>query len=521
MLSVVAAATPDYNQATLNVAVNVQAATPTITWSTPSDITYGTPLGPAQLDATASVPGTFTYTPAAGTALNAGQAQILSVTFTPTDTANYSSVTTTTTINVAPAPLTVTVNNATKVYGQPNPSFSANDSGFVDGDTASVLGGSLTLNTVATSISDVGSYDVTAGGLTAQNYAITYVKGTLSVTPANQTITWVNPANIIYGTALGAAQLDATASVVGPAPAGILSYTPATGTVMHAGFGQTLTVTAAATHDYNLATTTVTINVDKAIPTINWSNPADINYGTTLSSTQLNATASVPGTFVYTPAASTVLNAGRGQTLSATFTPTDTTDYSPIATTTTINVAPQSTLAPSPLPTPAPISSVTIQSIAPVAAPPVTVLGVRWQTHKVSRTRSVNVLVVSYSGTLNPSDAKDLAAYHLFRIGTGKKLGAHDEKAIILTSATYDPSARTVTLTPQGTVAGRGVQLSITAAQMLDSEGRPIDGNRDGQPGGDYVTNLDRGGTGAVSTPSRVSPARGRRPEIRRGDRLL
>ena len=45
-------------------------------------------------------------------------------------------------------------------------------------------------------------------------------------------------------------------------------------------------------------------------PAITWSNPADITYGTALSGTQLDATASVPGTFVYSPAANTVLNAG-------------------------------------------------------------------------------------------------------------------------------------------------------------------------------------------------------------------
>ena len=60
------------------------------------------------------------------------------------------------------------------------------------------------------------------------------------------------------------------------------------------------------------ATTTVTINVTKATPTITWANPADITYGTALGATQLNATADVPGTFVYTPAAGTVLNAGAG-----------------------------------------------------------------------------------------------------------------------------------------------------------------------------------------------------------------
>ncbi|HEY9072619.1 MAG TPA: hypothetical protein VIN67_00680, partial [Desulfobaccales bacterium] len=46
-----------------------------------------------------------------------------------------------------------------------------------------------------------------------------------------------------------------------------------------------------------------------------------------LSATQLDATASVAGTFVYTPASGTVLNTVGSQTLSVTFTPTDTTDY--------------------------------------------------------------------------------------------------------------------------------------------------------------------------------------------------
>src|SRR5262245_33181953 len=65
----------------------------------------------------------------------------------------------------------------------------------------------------------------------------------------------------------------------------------------------------------------------RVTPTITWSNPASIVYGTALGATQLNATASVPGTFTYTPAAGTILKAGSGQTLSVSFTPTDTTDY--------------------------------------------------------------------------------------------------------------------------------------------------------------------------------------------------
>ena len=77
--------------------------------------------------------------------------------------------------------------------------------------------------------------------------------------------------------------------------------------------------------------------VNQATPTVNWSTPAAITYGTKLSSTQLDATASVPGTFAYTPAAGTVLTPGV-QTLDVVFTPTDSTDYEPVPTSTTISV---------------------------------------------------------------------------------------------------------------------------------------------------------------------------------------
>lgn len=78
--------------------------TPVITWATtPAAITYGTALSATQLDATASVSGTFAYSPAAGTVLAAGS-QTLSVTFTPTNTAEYT---------VATAGVVLTVNKAT------------------------------------------------------------------------------------------------------------------------------------------------------------------------------------------------------------------------------------------------------------------------------------------------------------------------------------------------------------------------------------------------------------------------
>jgi hypothetical protein len=80
----------------------------------------------------------------------------------------------------------------------------------------------------------------------------------------------------------------------------------------------------------------------KVTPVITWSNPADTAVGTALGAAQLNATADVPGTFVYAPAAGTVLPVGALQTLSATFTPTDAIDYATVLKTVKINVNPAS-----------------------------------------------------------------------------------------------------------------------------------------------------------------------------------
>jgi probable HAF family extracellular repeat protein len=158
------------------------------------------------------------------------------------------------------------------------------------------------------------------------------VNATVTTAP---TITWANPAGIVYGTALGAAQLDATASVPGT-----FTYSPAAGTVLHAGSNQTLTVTFTPTDatDYAAATATVKLDVAQATPTIAWADPADLTAGTPLSAAQLDATASVPGTFTYTPAAGASLGAGAGQPLSVTFTPTDAADYTTATATVHINV---------------------------------------------------------------------------------------------------------------------------------------------------------------------------------------
>src|SRR4029450_6699924 len=167
------------------------------------------------------------------------------------------------------------------------------------------------------------------------NYTSANKSVTIDVAKATPVITWANPAGIIYGTALGATQLNATTTVPGT-----FVYTPNAGTVLSAGTARTLstTFTPTDTANYNSANKSVTIDVAKATPVITWTNPADIVYGTALGATQLNATTTVPGTFVYTPPATTVLSAGAAQTLSTTFTPTDTANYTGASKSVAINV---------------------------------------------------------------------------------------------------------------------------------------------------------------------------------------
>ena len=129
---------------------------------------------------------------------------------------------------------------------------------------------------------------------------------------------------ITYGTALSETQLNATGSV-----SGTTAYSLGSGTVLSAGVSQALQVTFTPTDtvDYTTATATVSIDINQATPTITWTSPAPITYGTALNETQLNATGSVSGMLAYSPVSGTMLNAGASQALQVSFTPTDTVDY--------------------------------------------------------------------------------------------------------------------------------------------------------------------------------------------------
>ncbi|MQP66039.1 filamentous hemagglutinin N-terminal domain-containing protein [Niveispirillum sp. SYP-B3756] len=101
--------------------------------------------------------------------------------------ANYTISLQSGTLTVIPAALTIRVADASRVRGAANPAFTVIYDGFVNNDSAGIVSG-LGVATPATSLSDLGSYRITASGAVAANYTIAYQEGTLTVTapPAGQ-----------------------------------------------------------------------------------------------------------------------------------------------------------------------------------------------------------------------------------------------------------------------------------------------------------------------------------------------
>lgn len=91
-------------------------------------------------------------------------------------------------LTITKAPLKVTASSASIKVGEDVPTFTASYDGFVNGETEAVLGVKLTITCSATKTSPAGSYNVVPSGLTAENYEIEFVNGTLTITSGTYTI---------------------------------------------------------------------------------------------------------------------------------------------------------------------------------------------------------------------------------------------------------------------------------------------------------------------------------------------
>jgi Flp pilus assembly CpaE family ATPase len=320
--------TSAYSPLQAAVSIVVTKATPSIFWPTPDGITYGTALDETQLNAMAPVPGRLSYSPAEGELLPPGM-HTLSVTFTPADAANYATAQSAVSLAVAKAMSVIQ-------WPTPDPITYGTQIGVLHLCAAASVAGKFEYTPGLGAVLAAGEHRVTAVFTPEDTvgYSSSQAAVSLRVAKATPAISWRKPDPISCGAAIGAAQLNARATVPGS-----FAYTPAVGEIMKPGAHElTAVFTPIDTLNYTTSHAAVPITVTEKSPTIiTWSTPSAISYGTALSDAQLNATASVAGTFVYTPSAGHVLAPG-SYTLTASFTPSDTEQFAPAQATVALEV---------------------------------------------------------------------------------------------------------------------------------------------------------------------------------------
>ncbi len=275
---------PAYSMTVLDLA-------PALVLSGPSTVTVsdvGGAYRSSAYAATATVNGlaslegissTFTYysgsmatgTPLSGAPVNVGTYTVVASFSGSTDYAPAQS--SPATFAITAVPLAITANNQTKAYGAVPPTFTASCAGFVGSDTAASLTTPPTLSTTATAASHVAGspYAITASGAVDSNYTITYVAGSLNVTPAPLTIT-ANNQNKAYGAALPSLAASYSGFVNGDTPANLTAQptllTAATATSPVSASLYPITVNGAADFDYAISFVAGGLRVTQATPTV-------------------------------------------------------------------------------------------------------------------------------------------------------------------------------------------------------------------------------------------------------------
>jgi hypothetical protein len=438
----------DYTGSTGSVKIQVNQAIPLITWVTPAAITYGARLTAAQLDATASTAGTFTYTPALGALLTAG-AQTLKVSFAPADAVDYTTANGSAQLQVnQAAPVITWANPAAISYGTTLSTTQLNA-------TATPAGGTFTYTPPVGTTLPVGSQTLRVSYTPPDtvDYAVANAQVPITVNQATTTVNWPTPAAITYGTLLSAVQLNATSSVPGT-----FTYTPALGALLTAGT-QTLRVTFTPNNaGYSGATGSVQLQVNQATSVITWATPAPVPYGTKLGATQLDATASTAGTLTYTPAAGTALSGGI-QTLRVSFTPNDTVDYTTATGSVQIQVNPATPVIT--WANPAAISYGVTLSATQLNATATPTGGTFTYTPPVGTTLPVGTQTLKVTYAPSAADAANYtSATDSVSIVVNPGLVL---TSILPTSASYGAAATTITLTGTGFSAGSIVNLNGAA----------------------------------------------------------
>ncbi len=322
-----------YGAVTSTVAVlTVNKATPVVnSWPTASGITYLQALSASTLSGgSASVGGTFAFTTPASTPPVGSDAA--SVTFTPTDTDNYNTVTGSVNVAVVQATPLVSVWPAASAitYGQ------ALSASTLSGGTAST-GGSFAFATPGTTPSAGTCYAsvVFAPSDTASYNAVTDTVAVVVGKAASLVTAWPAASGVTYGQKLSASTLGSGTA----APGGTFAFTAPLTTPNAGTYTAAVTFTPTDALDYSIASGTTQVTVSQATPTVTaWPAASGIVYGQPLAVSLLSGgSASVSGSFTFDAPTNTP-DAGN-YSAAVSFTPADTADYNAVSGTTSVTVA--------------------------------------------------------------------------------------------------------------------------------------------------------------------------------------
>jgi len=102
-------------------------------------------------------------------------------------------------LNITKKDLNVTADDKNKAYGEADPALTASYSGFVLSEDEGYLGGSLSL--VRNTGETVGTYDIVPSGYTSDNYNITFINGTFTITKSsdNCNVLFNDTSPVTYG----------------------------------------------------------------------------------------------------------------------------------------------------------------------------------------------------------------------------------------------------------------------------------------------------------------------------------
>jgi hypothetical protein len=470
--------------------LTIEAGNPRITWPTPAPIIFGTPLTAAQLNATASVPGTFQYTPYAGQVPDAGT-QILTAQFTPAEQVRYKRTTAGVAMEVQKATPYFTALAVPSPIGYGRPEMLR-------------IGGKLLSNTIIPANTGVkaqignasgsglvqsdGSFtiEVNVSGLDVSTYTILYTfAGTDNFVGAEDRSTTLTIQRGTQVLSLGSLPTEPVrygeSFIVQPT-----SSVPGLPVLLSA---TNATVTARGDGSFNVTPTSSTAPIELAASQVGNGNVAEAAVTARVNTRK--------GLASVTMASVDVMQDGLQHPVSASTTPAGlplSINYTKDGIPTGLPTEPGLYVATATVSDPnyegSNAVTVTIQPKALARVDRVTML--------TNRQKQATAFEIVFTDAVQAGPASSIAAYAV-QVVNGKKL----QPALKLKTATYNASTRTVTITlakPQATT--RPIQLTVNGNSLLDTLGRLLDGNNDNQPGGNAVA-LFKPGTRQV-TPSAV-----------------